>query len=142
MLEASTLQALVGGLIIGTSASLLILLSGRIAGISEILSGAIFNHGDRLWRFLFLAGLLVGGYLCHLVTGRPIPELAISNPWLAIASGLIVGFGVRLGSGCTSGHGVCGIARLSPRSIAATLTFIVTGMLTVAISNLVTGRLS
>lgn len=141
MIESSTIQALVGGLIIGVSASVLIMLSGRIAGISGILSGALFNKADRLWRVLFLLGLLAGGYLCHLLTGKPIPELAITNPWLAIAGGLIVGYGVRLGSGCTSGHGVCGIARLSPRSIVATLSFILAGMLTVAATNLIAGGL-
>lgn len=137
MLDSSIVQALVGGLLIGVSASLLIMLSGRVAGISGILNGVLFNRGDRLWRILFLLGLLVGGYLCHLLTDKPIPELAVTNPWLAIAGGLVVGYGVRLGSGCTSGHGVCGIARLSKRSIIATLTFIGAGMVTVAITTLI-----
>lgn len=142
MFESSTMQALLGGLLIGVSASLLIMLSGRIAGISGILSGALFNRNDRLWRILFLLGLLAGGYLCHLFTNKPIPELAVSNPWLAIAGGLIVGYGVRMGSGCTSGHGVCGIARLSKRSIIATLSFMLAGMITVAITNIIGGGLS
>lgn len=139
MLEESAIQALIGGLIIGISASVLILLSGRIAGISGILHGALFSRGDRFWRILFLAGLLLGGFLCHLLTGRPPPELAVTNPWLAIVGGLVVGYGVRLGSGCTSGHGICGIARLSKRSIAATFSFIAAGMATVAILKLVGG---
>ena len=137
MLDESLIQALIGGLIIGVSASILILLSGRIAGISGILNGALFNSGDRFWRILFLGGLLFGGFLCHLFTGKPSPELAINSPRLAIAGGLVVGYGVRLGSGCTSGHGICGIARLSKRSIAATLCFIASGMTTVALIKMI-----
>ncbi len=141
MFENSSIQALTGGLIIGVAASLLIMLSGRIAGISGILKGAIFSKGDRLWRGLFLIGLLAGGFICHWVTGKPVPELAIDNPLLAVLAGLIVGYGVSLGSGCTSGHGVCGIARLSPRSIVATLCFMGTGILTVTLTSLLNGGL-
>lgn len=141
MFENSTVQALIGGLIIGLSASLLIMLSGRIAGISGILKGAIFSSGDRSWRILFLLGLLVGGLICHWISGKPVPELAVHNPWMAAIAGLIVGYGVSLGSGCTSGHGVCGIARLSLRSILATLCFMGAGILTVTLGSLLRGEL-
>lgn len=141
MPDTSTIEALLGGLMIGVSASILIMLSGKIAGISGILNGAIFETNDRVWRILFLTGLLVGGFLCHLITDKAIPEIAINNPWLAILAGLIVGYGVRLGSGCTSGHGVCGIARLSKRSFVATLVFIGAGIVTVALLKLLGGGL-
>lgn len=139
MFESSTLQALAGGVMIGIAASLLIVLSGRIAGISSILNDAIFKKDERLWQVLFIGGLLFGGFLYHWVTGRPAPSLAVTNPWMAILGGLIVGYGVRLGSGCTSGHGVCGIARFSTRSIVATLVFIATGVLTVALKSFLAG---
>jgi uncharacterized protein len=139
MFETSTYQALAGGIMIGVAASLLIVLSGRIAGISGILSGAIFSKDDRSWRILFIGGLLIGGLLCHALTGKPVPEIAVTNPWMAVLGGLIVGYGVRLGSGCTSGHGVCGIARFSRRSIVATLCFIGAGVATVALKSFLIG---
>ena len=139
MFETSTYQALAGGIMIGVAASLLIVLSGRIAGISGILSGAIFSKDDRSWRILSIGGLLIGGLLCHALTGKPVPEIAVTNPWMAVLGGLIVGYGVRLGSGCTSGHGVCGIARFSRRSIVATLCFIGAGVATVALKSFLIG---
>ena len=139
MLDVSTWQALTGGLLIGLAASLLILLSGKIAGISGILSGALFNTGDRGWRIAFIAGLVGGGILCHWLTGKPVPDLVYNNYGLAIAAGLLVGYGVRMGSGCTSGHGVCGLARFSKRSVVATLCFMGSGIITVALVNMLTG---
>ena len=123
---------LIGGLLIGASASLLLWLNGRIAGISGIVAGATVGPGgDLAWRWLFLAGLLGGAALAFwLVPG----SLAFQSdmPWpVFLVAGLIVGFGTRLGSGCTSGHGVCGLARLSPRSLASVATFMATGILTV-----------
>lgn len=123
---------LIGGLLIGASASLLLWLNGRIAGISGIVAGATVEPGgDLAWRWLFLAGLLGGAALAFwLVPG----SLAFQSdmPWpVFLVAGLIVGFGTRLGSGCTSGHGVCGLARLSPRSLASVATFMATGILTV-----------
>ncbi|HBP68507.1 MAG TPA: YeeE/YedE family protein [Alcanivorax sp.] len=123
---------MIGGLLIGASASLLLWLNGRIAGISGIVAGATVEPGgDRAWRWLFLAGLLGGAALAFwLVPG----SLAFQSdmPWpVFLVAGLIVGFGTRLGSGCTSGHGVCGLARLSPRSLASVATFMATGILTV-----------
>jgi len=138
-MAASTINALLGGLIIGLAAAFLFGLAGRIAGISGILYGALTQSGDRAWRWLFVIGLLAGGFVYHLLSGNPAPDLARDNYTLAIVGGLLVGFGVRRGSGCTSGHGVCGIARFSKRSIVATLTFIGTGMLTATLVNMLMG---
>ena len=125
-------SALAGGALIGLAAVLLMLLNGRIAGVSGILGEAL--TGDhRGWRAAFLIGLVAAPLLLGAV-GRSLPM-----PWMpssfaiVIAAGLLVGFGTRLGGGCTSGHGVCGIARLSPRSIVATLVFMATAMLVVAV---------
>ena len=119
---------------IGAAASLLLIGNGRAAGISSILGGQVLpQRGDVLWRVLFTIGLLVPGILAALFA----PDLIGSSPrslgMLAFA-GLLVGVGTRLGSGCTSGHGVCGISRLSPRSLIATLTFILVGMLVGALA--------
>ena len=126
------LPALAGGLLIGLSATLLLLLNGRIAGISGIVAG-LGHPGARRWTdAAFLLGLVLGPPLFALLAGHwPQMRIAAGPPVLALA-GLLVGFGTRLGSGCTSGHGVCGLARLSPRSIVAVLVFLATGMLTVA----------
>jgi uncharacterized protein len=125
------LQSLIGGLLIGFSTLLLIRWLGQIAGISGIV-GQLWSAGagDRAWRFAFVAGLLVAPLLYALFTPLPAMQIVTSTPWL-IASGLLVGFGTRLGSGCTSGHGVCGLSRLSLRSLVATLTFMLTAMLVV-----------
>jgi len=129
------ISALIGGLLIGSAASLMLLLKGRIAGISGIIGGLLHpSAGDASWRVLFLIGMMTAP-LGHLLwTGR-LPEITsdVSNRTL-IMSGLLVGFGTRLGSGCTSGHGVCGLARRSPRSLVATLTFILSGALAVFVS--------
>jgi hypothetical protein len=126
------IASLIGGVLIGLSASVMLLLDGKIAGISGILAGALKPVADdTLWRICFLAGLLAGGMLLRELLPsafdfgivRPFPLMAIA--------GLLVGFGSRLGSGCTSGHGVCGVSRLSPRSLVATATFIFTGALVV-----------
>lgn len=124
-------SSLAGGMLLGLAASLLILLSGRIAGISGILAGLLRPvPGDMLWRLLFLLGLL----LSPLVYGAflPLPPLHVEADAAAlVAAGLLVGIGTRYGSGCTSGHGVCGIARRSPRSMTATALFVSAGFLTV-----------
>jgi uncharacterized membrane protein YedE/YeeE len=134
MLELNLQQvgmAIAGGVLIGLASSLLILFNGRIAGISGILGGLLYpGTNDVAWRFTFLAGLVVSPLVYGLLATLPVVEVE-AEPWLLILAGLLVGFGTRLGSGCTSGHGVCGIARVSRRSIAATLVFIVSGMLTV-----------
>jgi uncharacterized membrane protein YedE/YeeE len=127
-------SALAGGGLIGISVALLILLNGRIAGITGIIGG-LFKpvKGDVAWRIAFTFGLIIAPII-WLLFGK-LPEITIdANYGLLVVAGLIVGFGARLGSGCTSGHGVCGIARLSPRSIVATLAFMGTGFLTVFIA--------
>lgn len=125
MSNFTPLASLAGGALIGASASLLLMTEGRVAGISGIVSG-IF--GAR-WRMQFVAGLLGGGLVMLLVRPSSFGPSVVSLP-LAIVAGLVVGVGTKLGSGCTSGHGVCGISRLSTRSILATCTFMATGVLT------------
>jgi len=127
--------ALLGGALIGAAASLLWLGLGRIAGVSGILGGALrpgaASAGDeRVWCLAFLTGLPLGAAITGLAGFAPRVEGLASGPVL-IAAGLLVGFGTRLGNGCTSGHGVCGLPRGSLRSLVATLTFVATGMLTV-----------
>ena len=122
---------LIGGILIGSAAVLLLWLLGRIAGISGILWGAVSGAAENSWRWLFLLGLLLGPLLYHTLSGTPYPQASSLGFAPAIAGGLLVGFGTRLGSGCTSGHGVCGLGRLSLRSLAATLTFMATGIITV-----------
>jgi len=130
--EANLLGGLIGGALIGIAASLLLLLNGRIAGISGILGGIFGAIGgaDRFWRFAFVIGLICGAAIYSFAAGGLTIEFRASNLNLLMA-GVLVRFGTRLSSGCTSGHGVCGLARLSPRSLAATVTFMLFGMLTV-----------
>ncbi|MGZ8443499.1 MAG: YeeE/YedE family protein [Candidatus Binatia bacterium] len=132
MAETNLFGGLTGGLLIGFAAALLLLVNGRIAGISGILGGLITANspGERLWRGAFVIGLVGGAAVYAWLHGGLPLQLQTSNSGLLLA-GLLVGFGTRLGSGCTSGHGVCGLARRSPRSLAATATFIACGMLTV-----------
>ena len=128
--QAFTLISLAGGLIIGAGTVLLLLGIGRIAGISGIASSLLKPRKVELWQVLFVAGLVISPLLYQLVTPLPPLEMTSSIP-LLVGAGLLVGFGTRLGSGCTSGHGICGNARLSPRSMAATVTFMLFGILTV-----------
>jgi uncharacterized membrane protein YedE/YeeE len=124
---------LAGGLLIGAAALVLYATVGRIAGISGIAYGTAWTTGaERAWRLVFLGGLLAGGWAAALAFGAlpaPAPATAATG-MLALASGVLVGFGTRLGNGCTSGHGVCGIARLSPRSLVSVLVFMALGMVT------------
>jgi uncharacterized protein len=133
-------SALAGGALIGLSAVLLMATNGRIAGISGILAGAVAPSSDgRLWRLTFLSGMIIGSFLAHpLGIGTRTLTMAVGTPALIVA-GLLVGVGTRLGNGCTSGHGVCGMARLSPRSLVATMTFMLTGGLTVFVVRHVIG---
>lgn len=123
--------ALAGGVLIGLSATLLLWLNGRVAGVSGILNGVLFpNAGDVSWRAMFLLGLIVAaGLYMALVPGAPLPRTNYPRAALVVA-GLLVGFGTRMGNGCTSGHGVCGLGRLSMRSMAAVLTFMATAIAT------------
>lgn len=133
--EFTPWSALAGGLLIGLSAALMIGLLGRVAGISGI-TGALLQVPTWSsvkqwgWRLAFILGMVSAPLVWQLFT--PLPDMQMpSNPLVIIAAGLLVGFGTRMGSGCTSGHGVCGLSRLSLRSLAATITFMATGAITV-----------
>ena len=121
-------SALIGGGLIGLASVVLMLFIGRIAGIAGIAGGLFGANGSEIgWRLAFIAGLIAGPFLVPLAGGT-IPDITIGAPLpMVVAAGLLVGFGTRLGSGCTSGHGVCGLSRLSPRSLVATLTFMAAG---------------
>jgi uncharacterized membrane protein YedE/YeeE len=127
------IQSLIGGSIIGIAVSLLLLFNGKVLGVSGIL-GELFNNppSKNYWRLFFVLGLLISPLIYSIFHPIPIIEIT-SNKLLIILGGLLVGFGSRLGSGCTSGHGVCGLARLSVRSFIATMTFIFFGFVTVFI---------
>lgn len=133
MAEFNWITALLGGLLIGASSTILLAFNGRIAGISGIVNGAIEFTQKEAWRSLFLLGMLLGGaiYEYGLAT-HPTPTSPFA-PWAMGIGGLLVGFGTRMGSGCTSGHGVCGLGRLSGRSLVAVLTFLTTAFITVFI---------
>ncbi|GAC1619976.1 MAG: YeeE/YedE thiosulfate transporter family protein [Nevskia sp.] len=128
------LHALAGGALIGLAATLLLLFNGRLAGVSGIFGSLMLDRapgGDRVWRALFLLGLVAGALLYAQVGDAPVPGVGVLGWAGVLAGGLLVGFGTRLGTGCTSGHGICGLARFSRRSAAATLCFMVFGFLTV-----------
>ncbi|NNU42729.1 YeeE/YedE family protein [Ramlibacter montanisoli] len=119
--------SLAGGIVLGVAAALFILLNGRVLGISGILGGLVRpRRGDAGWRMAFLAGLLLAPVLWSLFATPVAPRIE-AGPALLVVAGLLVGWGTRYGSGCTSGHGVCGLARLSPRSMVATLAFMAAG---------------
>jgi len=122
-----------GGILIGLSTTLLLLANGKIAGISGILGGLLcWLKGDKLWRLLFLLGMLIAPVTYQLLFHPP--TVTVESNWVVIIiAGLLVGFGTRYSGGCTSGHGICGISRLSPRSVIATLLFMLTGVITVYI---------
>ncbi len=128
MTSFTPLSGLLGGMLIGLSAALLLWGNGRVAGISGILGG--IRRGDALWRVAFLLAMGAGGMAALGLLDKPVPAPEAS-PFLLISAGLLVGFGTRLGNGCTSGHGVCGLARFSVRSLVAVMVFMATAMLTV-----------
>lgn len=124
------LQASAGGALIGLASVLLLWLNGQIAGISGIVNGAFSrNLLESGWRIAFVVGLIVGGLIYQFSTGESLIERDDYPTWMTVTAGLLVGFGTRLGSGCTSGHAVCGVSRLSVRSISATAVFIAVGMI-------------
>lgn len=128
------LLSIIGGSLIGLAAVALFRLNGRIAGISGMLHGLMDRSPEqRRSRLLFIGGLILGGFLFSVFGG--IGLSGVSNPplWLIAAAGLLVGIGTRLGSGCTSGHGICGVARLSNRSVVATITFLLLGFLSASL---------
>lgn len=133
MAEFNWMTALFGGVSIGISATILLAFNGRIAGISGIVNGAMDFTDREAWRWFFIMGMLVGGGLYeYAFSPQPTPTSNFA-PWAMIIGGFLVGFGTRMGSGCTSGHGVCGLGRLSPRSLVAVATFLATGFATVFI---------
>lgn len=125
-------SALIGGALIGLSATLFLLFNGRLTGISGIMKGVFLSSASELpWRLMFLIGLVAGPAILKLLAPEVFTPREGYPLWMLVTGGLLVGIGTSMGNGCTSGHGVCGIARLSPRSIVATLTFMAAGMLTV-----------
>jgi uncharacterized membrane protein YedE/YeeE len=140
MANFTPLSAAIGGALIGLAAAMLMLFLGRVAGVSGILGATLgLSTGDRGWRIAFIAGLILAP-VTAMLAGYSVPVPQMPTSWIMIvAAGLLVGFGARLGGGCTSGHGVCGIARLSKRSIVATLVFIGTAVTTVALMRHVIG---
>lgn len=133
IINFTPLTAIVGGILIGLGVSILLLFKGRIFGISGILSGIIRLEKEHLWwRLTLFIGLIVGALTAHLIFDTQVPIYRHMNLSGLFLSSILIGFGTRLGSGCTSGHGVCGISRLSKRSIVATLTFMISAILTVA----------
>ncbi len=125
------IQSVIGGGLIGIAVSILLLFNGKVLGVSGIL-GELFNHklSKNYWRLFFVIGLLISSLIYNIFKPIPLTEMT-SNNLVIVMAGLLVGFGSRLGSGCASGHGVCGIARLSLRSLIATMTFILFGCMTV-----------
>ncbi len=140
-LDAFTpVSALVGGVLIGLAVSLFLLASGRVAGISGIVGGLLSPvPGDVSWRVAFIAGLLIVGAIAAWVAPEALAPSSSRGPVAMLVAGIMTGFGTRLGNGCTSGHGVCGLSRLSVRSLVATVTFMATGIATVTIIRLVFG---
>lgn len=133
------LSALAGGILIGLASVWLLAANGRIAGIAGIVHGLVAHApGDVRWRAWFIAGLLAAGFLWHALGFAPAPREGFGLGW-ALAAGLLVGFGTRMGAGCTSGHGVCGLGRLSARSLVAVVTFMATGGIAVYVVRHVLG---
>jgi uncharacterized protein len=131
MAEFNWITALSGGILIGISSTLLLAFNGRIAGISGIVNSAIGAAYREPWRWLFLLGMLGGGALYEYVLAPQSTPRSVFSPWAMVGGGFWVGFGTCMGNGCTSGHGVCGLGRLSGRSLVAVLTFMSTAILTV-----------
>lgn len=132
MSVGETVQALFGGMLIGAAAAALLVTMGRIAGVSGIVGGLLPPRAeDTAWRTCFVAGLVAGGLVLRMLLQDPFRGLVATPYYVLIPAGMLVGIGAQIGNGCTSGHGVCGVSRLSPRSIVATLTFMLTGAVTV-----------
>ncbi len=136
-------SSLLGGALIGLSITILLLFNGRIAGISGIMNGLFLSpKNEAMWRLAFLVGLALGAFIFQLFSTESLLPKNPSPLWLIAIGGFLVGIGTRLGSGCTSGHGICGIANLSKRSIFATLTFMSSGIITVYIVKHIIGLTS
>jgi uncharacterized membrane protein YedE/YeeE len=129
-MQANILMALGGGAVIGLSTALFLILNGRVTGISGILNGLFtYTKSEYFWRLFFVIGMIAAGIVLTLRNPEFFEPLPNRNSVLIMIAGLLVGFGTVMGSGCTSGHGICGIARMSPRSMIATICFMVAGML-------------
>jgi uncharacterized membrane protein YedE/YeeE len=126
----SFILALIGGGLVGLASSLFLYSHGKVAGISGILGGFLVGGSeDKPWRLSFLIGLIMAGTIYVFIDSSAFINTQIQAPWITILAGLLVGFGTQLGNGCTSGHGICGLARGSKRSFTATMTFMLTGMI-------------
>jgi uncharacterized membrane protein YedE/YeeE len=142
MTQFTPVASLAGGVLIGLAAALLLITHGKIAGISGVLGGLLQPRpGDIAWRAWFVGGLAGGGLLLALIWPDAFGVLADRSLAVVAVAGLLVGFGTRLGSGCTSGHGVCGLSRVSARSLVATITFMAAGVITVLLTRLLGGVL-
>ena len=134
MKEFEILMPLTGGILIGIAASMMLLFNGKVAGVSGIFGGMLFQQGkERAWQLSFIAGLIAGGILLFIIHAEFFENSSGRGLLTATIAGLLVGIGTRVGGGCTSGHGVCGIGRLSGRSLVATVTFMFAGMVIVAL---------
>ncbi|TGM98465.1 YeeE/YedE family protein [Leptospira dzoumogneensis] len=123
-----------GGVVIGIAVSLMLLWNGRVTGVSSIVYGVLVpTKGDLAWRWYFIAGLLIGGLSLKVTAPELLAAELQTNSWIGAIAGILVGFGAMLGGGCTSGHGVCGVSRVSPRSIVATIVFMAAGMAAVVL---------
>ena len=136
IINFTPISALIGGLLIGLSVALFFILNGRMIGISGIASNFLVSKNNRIENFLFLVGLILGPLIYNLISGKEINISISSSLILLIIGGSLVGFGTRLSSGCTSGHGISGISRFSLRSIIATITFMIVGILTVLVTGI------
>lgn len=133
-MQQDWINALLGGVIIGISVSMMLLLNGRVTGISGIINGVLTPlKGDTTWRVLFVGGLFLGGLAISALNPNVFTGSLNTETWTTVVAGLLVGFGTIMGSGCTSGHGVCGVSRMSPRSMVATIAFIGAGVAAVAV---------
>ncbi|MGJ4788221.1 YeeE/YedE family protein [Leptospira koniambonensis] len=128
-METDWIMGLVGGVIIGIAVSLMLLWNGRVTGVSSIVYGVLIPvKGDLAWRWYFIIGLLLGGLSLKISAPELLAAELQTTAWIGSLAGVLVGFGAMLGGGCTSGHGVCGVSRVSPRSIIATIVFMSAGM--------------
>jgi len=136
------INAIIGGALIGISASIMLLFTGRVTGISGIMGGILNpKSSDKGWRFLFIAGLVVGGLIMVSIQPDNFVVKSVATNIDYVIAGLLVGFGTLLGNGCTSGHGVCGLSRFSSRSFVATITFMAMGILSTLIFRLLRGEI-
>ena len=140
MTDSNVINGLAGGALIGIAAAIMLLFNGRIAGVSGISKGLLsYRKSDWAWRFAFVGGLVCGGALFYQFRPDAFQVTLVRPLWVIALAGSMVGFGTSLGNGCTSGHAVCGVSRLSPRSIVATATFMLAGFFTVAVYNRLVG---